>query len=349
MSAPRVDLPNTELHPPIAPYETGFLKVGDEASHELYYEVSGNADGLPALFLHGGPGGGTRPGVRQFFDPDKYRIVLLDQRGSGQSRPNVAEDFDRALADNTTEHLVADLEVLREHLGVDRWHLVLGGSWGSTLALAYAQAHADRMKNLLLRGIFTFLRDEVDDLFRNGTTARHYPEVWAAYRDFVVTHPSLASSRPDDLVEGYRILLSNPDTRDAAAAAFVGYELALSSAMPNHERIAATLATPKTLIPFASLEVVYMLAGGFLGEGQLLQPECLARLRDIKVSMVHGRADHVCLPTAAWRLHQALLEQHVDSRLWFVDGNGHSDSEPGIGGALRMEADRIARSAAHNV
>ncbi|MEL7450304.1 MAG: alpha/beta fold hydrolase, partial [Pseudomonadota bacterium] len=205
MTAPRTDLPNTELHPPIEPHETGFLTVGDTAQHELYYEVSGNQDGLPALFLHGGPGGGTRPGVRQFFDPAKYRIVLLDQRGSGQSRPNVAEDFDGALADNTTDHLVADLEVLRKHLGVTSWHLVLGGSWGSTLALAYAQAHPDCMKNLLLRGIFTFLRDEVDNLFRNGMTALHYPDVWVAFNKIVgrlsrearVRHNEVAIGFPD--------------------------------------------------------------------------------------------------------------------------------------------------------
>jgi proline iminopeptidase len=346
MTAPRTDLPNTKLHPPIEPFDTGFLTVGDQARHELYYELSGNPDGLPALFLHGGPGGGTRPGVRQFFDPAKYRIVLLDQRGAGKSRPNVAEDFHGALADNTTDHLVADLESLREHLGVDVWHLVLGGSWGSTLALAYAEAHPGRMKNLLLRGIFTFLRDEVDNLFRNGLTALHYPDVWEAYRDFVLTHPALEGEVPNDLLEGYRRLLENPDTREAAAASFVAYELALSTAVLDQERIASTLATPATLIPFASLEVVYMLADGFMQEGQLLQPERLARLRDINISMVHGRADHVCLPTAAWRLHKALLAQGVASRLWFIDGNGHSDAEAGIGGALRMEADRIARSTA---
>ncbi|MEO0972706.1 MAG: alpha/beta fold hydrolase [Pseudomonadota bacterium] len=334
MTAPRTDHPNTELHPPIEPYDTGFLPVGETAKHELYYEVSGNPQGLPALFLHGGPGGGTRPGVRQFFDPARYRIVLLDQRGAGKSRPNVSEDFDGTLADNTTDHLVADLETLREHLGVDTWHLVLGGSWGSTLALAYAQAHPDRMRHLLLRGIFTFLRDEVDNLFRNGLTALHYPEVWEAYRDFILKHPKLPEP-PEDILVGYRQLLADPDTRDAAAAAFVAYELALSSAIGNPERLATTLATPKALIPFASLEVVYMLAGGFMEEGQLLAPDRLARLRDIDISTVHGRADHVCLPTAAWRLHQGLLAQGVSSRLWFVDGNGHSDSEPGIGGALR--------------
>lgn len=339
----RNDVAPTELYPPIEPYDSGFLEVGAPgARHALYWETSGNPDGLPALFLHGGPGGGTRPGVRQFFDPATYRIVLLDQRGAGRSRPNVADDFDGALADNTTAHLVADLEALREHLAIPQWHLVLGGSWGSTLALAYAQAHPARMKKLLLRGIFTFLRDEVDALFRDGSTGVHYPDAWEAYRDFIREHPSLQSSPPDDLIEGYRLLLQDPATRDDAAKAFVAYELALSKAVRDPASIADSLARPSRLIPFASLEVVYMLAGGFMKEGQLLESHHLSALEDIEVAMVHGRADHVCRPAAAWRLHKALLAHGVDSSLWFVDGNGHSDSESGIGGALRAEADRLA-------
>jgi proline iminopeptidase len=343
MSTPvRTDPAPTELHPPITPYATGHLEVGAEgARHELYWETSGNPDGLPALFLHGGPGGGTRAGVRQFFDPAVYRIVLLDQRGAGKSKPNVADDYEGALADNTTQHLVADLEALREHLGVAQWHLVLGGSWGSTLALAYAQAHPDRMKKLLLRGIFTFLADEVDGLFRNGATADHHPDAWEAYRDFIHDHPQFGGNPPSDLLEGYRVLLEQPETRDDAAAAFVGYEMVMSKAVRNHDAIAETLATPSRLIPFASLEVCYMLAAGFLEEGQLIAPDNLARMRGLEVATVHGRSDHVCRPAAAWRLHQALLEAGVSSTLWYVDGNGHSDGEPGIGGALRAEADRL--------
>ncbi len=343
MNPLNIDPAPTALHPEIEPTTTGFLEVGaPEARHRLYWEESGNPDGLPALFLHGGPGGGTRPGVRQFFDPARYRIVLLDQRGSGKSEPNVADAYAAALADNTTAHLVDDLEQLRRHLGVEGWHLVLGGSWGSTLALAYAQTHPSSVGHLLLRGIFTFLADEIDALFRDGSTAANYPEVWAAYRDFVHTHAAFGGSPPEDLLEGYRALLDDPATRDDAAHAFVGYELALSKVHRDSDTIASTLATPSLLIPFASLEVHYMLAGGFLAEGQLLDPTNLGRLRGIPVSTVHGRCDHVCRPAAAWRLHQALIAHGVDSRLWFVDGNGHSDSEPGIAGALRAEADRIA-------
>ncbi|MFK7927703.1 MAG: alpha/beta fold hydrolase [Myxococcota bacterium] len=338
-----IDPAPTALYPPIEPYNAAFIEVGTpQARHSLYIEESGNPEGLPALFLHGGPGGGTRPGVRQFFDPAVYRIVLIDQRGAGKSVPNVADDFDGALADNTTAHLVADLETLREHLGIERWFLVLGGSWGSTLALAYAQAHPDRVQKLLLRGIFTFLQDEVDHLFRSGSTAQHFPDVWAEYQDFVLNHPKMQPHPPADLIEGYRILLEDPTTRDEAATAFVAYELALSKAHRDAPSIQAALANPSRLIPFASLEVVYMLAAGFMDEGQLLEPARLDRLADIEVAMVHGRCDHVCRPIAAWRLHQALIERGVSSRLWYIEANGHSDSEPGIAGALRAETDRLA-------
>ena len=333
----------TATYPEIEPYSTGFLEVGAQgARHRLYWEESGNPNGLPALFLHGGPGGGTSPRVRRFFNPARYRIVLLDQRGAGKSQPNVADAYTEALADNTTPHLVDDLEQLRRHLKIDRWHLVLGGSWGSTLALAYAQAHPASVRHLLLRGIFTFLADEVDALFRDGSTAANYPEVWAAYRDFVHTHPAFGGEPPEDILQGYRILLDDPATRDDAARAFVAYELALSKVHRDAESIAESLATPSRLIPFASLEVHYMLADGFVDEGQLLEPARLAKLRGIPISTVHGRCDQVCRPAAAWRLHEALSTQGLDNRLWFVDGNGHSDSEPGIAGALRVEADRIA-------
>lgn len=335
-----------ELHPPIEPYHSGYLAVSGpgDAAHELYFEESGNPDGQPALFLHGGPGGGTRPQVRQFFDPAVTRIVLLDQRGAGKSRPNVADDFDAALNGNNTQALIADLEALRAHLGVDVWALVVGGSWGSTLGIAYAQAHPERVRKLLLRGVFTFLRDEVDALFRSGASAAHYPDAWEAYAGFIEGHPRLRPEQRHDLLEGYRVLLADPTTRDAAARAFVGYELALSKLFRDEAAIAASLENPSRLIPFASLEVAYMLADGYLAPGQLLEPDNLARMRGIEISVVHGRNDHVCLPRAAWRLCRALDGVGVPVALHFVDGAGHSDSEPRIANALRREADRMVRA-----
>ena len=155
-----------DLYPEIEPYEKGMLDVGD--GHKLYYDVSGNPDGVPAIFLHGGPGAGCSPRCRRFFDPAFYKIVILDQRGSGQSIPNAADDLSGSLVENNTPKLVSDIEKLREHLGVPKWGLVLGGSWGSTLALAYAQAHPDRCEAILLRGVFLFGPDEVGYLFSDG-------------------------------------------------------------------------------------------------------------------------------------------------------------------------------------
>jgi proline iminopeptidase len=162
-----------ELYPEIEPYESGMLDVG--SGHKLYYDVSGNPDGIPCIFLHGGPGAGCSPRCRRFFDPAYYKIVILDQRGSGKSTPNAADDLDGSLVENTTPALVQDVDTLRAHLGIERWGLVLGGSWGSTLALAYAQAHPERCSNLLLRGVFLFGPDEVAYLFCDGGTFGQHP------------------------------------------------------------------------------------------------------------------------------------------------------------------------------
>ena len=173
---------NDGLYPEIEAYHSATL---ERDGHRLYYELSGNPTGPTALFLHGGPGGGTSPRCRRFFNPNHYRIVLLDQRGSGKSTPNVCNDYTAALKNNTTAHLVEDIEALRKVLSLDTWQLILGGSWGSTLALAYAQAHPDKVHQLLLRGIFTFLPNEVNTLFQNGRAANHYPQEWKAYIDHI--------------------------------------------------------------------------------------------------------------------------------------------------------------------
>lgn len=333
------------LYPEIEPYTQGML---EREGHALYYELSGNPEGPTALFLHGGPGAGTSPRVRRFFDPTHYRIVLLDQRGSGKSVPNVSGDYDAALKDNTTADLVADIEALREALSLDHWQLVLGGSWGSTLALAYAQAHPDRARQLVLRGIFTFLPDEVDTLFQNGRAADHYPDEWRAYVDHIRLTSSDWERERHNLVGAYRDRLLDPAKRMEAAKAFVTYELSISHLHANPERIAQTMASPEVLVPFAALEVHYMLRGGFMRRGQLLDD--VARIKDHRIHIVHGRNDSVCLPRAAWRLYHALKEAGAQDNVTieFVEAAGHSNSEPPISRALVHASDQMAKEARLN-
>ncbi len=327
------------LYPPIEPYEMAFL---DRDGHSLYYELSGNADGPTALFLHGGPGGGTSPRVRRFFDPAYYRIVLQDQRGAGKSRPNVSDDYEGALNDNTTPHLVGDIEALRERLNLDRWQLILGGSWGSTLALAYAEAYPQRVAQIALRGVFTFLPDEVDYLFQSGEAANHYPEAWAAYADYIQQTSGDWARERINLLGAYRDRLLDPAQRMDAAAAFVTYELSISHLRLNRERIESTLKKPELLVPFAALEVHYMLHHGFLRRGQLLDE--IGVLKDHRIHIVHGRNDSVCLPRAAARLVDALRGKGGGDNvtLEYIEAAGHSDSEPPIAAALREATDRLA-------
>lgn len=317
------------------PFDVAHLDVGD--GHHLYVEQSGNPDGTPALFLHGGPGGGTSPRVRGFFDPSHYRIVLFDQRGCARSRPNVGHDFAAAMHENTTPKLIADIETIRTHLGFDRWSVVLGGSWGSTLAIAYAQAHPDRVDALVLRGIFTFEPDEVNGLFRNGRVADHYPEAWARYVDVARTH------RPDhdDPLAAYASMLDDPDLREDAAREFVRFELSVSKVHPDLDTIDARLADAAVFMPFAALEIAYMRGDGYLPNGSLLDPDNMARLEGKHVRIVHGRSDHVCLPRAAWRFAEALRGIGVDPHLRFIAGAGHADSEHGIAVALREATDGL--------
>ena len=331
------------LYPPIEPYQTALLQ---RDGHQLYYELSGNPDGPTALFLHGGPGGGTSPRVRRFFDPTHYRIVLLDQRGAGQSVPNVSDDYDAALHDNTTPHLVADIEALRQALDLDVWQLILGGSWGSTLAIAYAEAHPDRVRQLLLRGIFTFLPDEVDTLFQDGRVAHHYPDEWEAYTGYIRRTSTDWERERDNLVGAYLKRLQDDTQRLEAAKAFATFELSISHLHKNAERIAATMENPAQLVPFAALEVHYMLHSGFMRRGQLLDE--VGRIAGHRIHIVHGRNDTVCLPRAAHRLVGALRAAGAGDNvtLEYIEAAGHSDAEPNISKALRMAADALAREAA---
>ena len=309
------------------------LEVG--SGHSLYYEQCGNPDGVPCVFLHGGPGAGCDERSRRFFDPEHYRIVCFDQRGSGRSVPNAADDLSASLIDNTTPDLVQDIERLREHLGVEQWGLVLGGSWGSTLALAYAQAHPAQLRALLLRGVFLFGPDEVDYLFSSGGTYGQNPAAWDCYVDYIRTSSTDWKREKTNLLGAYWARLTSDDaaTREAAAAAFVGYELSISKAFIDPAIIEKYLGTPSILIPFAVMEVHYMRNHGFMARGQLL--DNLASMVEHKhvVSIAHGRADYVCQPQAAWRLASGLKAAgcpEKDINLEFVAGAGHSpDPNPG--------------------
>lgn len=312
----------TTLYPEIDPHASGLLRVDDV--HEIYWEVSGNPTGKPVVFLHGGPGGGTEPKHRRFFNPKKYRIVLLDQRGCGKSRPHAS------LTNNTTWHIVDDIEALREHLDIERWQ-VFGGSWGSTLALAYAQKHPDRVTELVLRGIFTFAKDEMDWFYRDGTRML-FPD---AYADFLAAIPA---EEHGDIVAAYhkRLTGDDPKARAAAARAWSLWECRVATLMPDPDLVRHCDESSFTLA-FARIECHYFVNNGFLdSDTQLL--DNIDAMRDIPGVIVHGRYDVICPPRNAWRLHQAWPE----SDLTFVDDAGHSANEPGILRALVKATDSFA-------
>ncbi|MFD4442857.1 prolyl aminopeptidase [Nocardia sp. NPDC058519] len=302
------------LYPEIEPFEQGLLDVGDGQS--VYWEVSGNPDGKPVVFVHGGPGGGTGPLQRRFFDPAVYKIVLFDQRGCGKSMPHIADGA--PLDTNTTPNLIADMESLRAHLGLERWQ-VFGGSWGSTLGLAYAQAHPERVTELVLRGIFLLRRKEID-WYYNGAAGTVYPAEWAKF-----LAPVPAGERDDDLVEVYHRLLHSPDPQVAldAAVAWSTWEGATSSLLPQPDRVAET-AEARFALAFARIENHYFRHGGFLDEGQLLAD--IDRIADIPGVIVQGRHDIVCPAVSAWDLHNAW----PSSTLHIVEDAGHTAHEPGI-------------------
>lgn len=314
------------LYPAIEPYDAGHLDVGD--GQRIYWETSGNPAGKPVVFVHGGPGGGTGPAQRRYFDPDTYRIVLFDQRGCGRSTPHIADGAD--LAVNTTTDLVADIERLRDFLDVERW-LVFGGSWGSTLSLAYTQRHRQRVTGLILRGIFLLRRSEID-WYYNGGAGHMFPELWEKF-----LAPVPEAERDGDLVEAYHRLLHSHD-RDVAteaAIAWSSWEAATSYLLPQADQIAEN-ADPRFALAFAGIENHYFRNGGFLRENQLLADAHL--LADIPGVIVQGRYDVVCPATSAWELHKAW----PSSELIVVDDAGHSASEPGIIHHLVEATDRFA-------
>ena len=311
-----------DLYPTIEPYNEGKLKVSD--LHTIHYEQSGNPQGKPVVFLHGGPGGGISPMYRQYFAPQLWRIIIFDQRGCGQSTP-YAE-----LKENTTWDLVSDIEKLRQHLGIDRW-VVFGGSWGSTLALAYSQTHPERCKGLILRGIFMLRPSEIRWFYQEGAN-NIYPDAWQEY-----LKPIPVEER-DDLLSAYYRRLTSEDrqVRLEAARAWSVWEASTSKLIPSaisKERFGMAAFAEA----FARIECHYFVNRGFIErENQLLAN--IDRIRSLPGIIVQGRYDVVCPMITAWELHQAWPEAELN----VIADAGHSVSEPGIKNALIEASDRFA-------
>ena len=311
-----------DLYPPIEPYNEGKLKVSE--LHTIHYEETGNRAGKPVIFLHGGPGGGISPMYRQYFDPQRWRIVIFDQRGCGRSTP-YAE-----LRENTTWDLVSDIEKLREHLKIDKW-VVFGGSWGSTLALAYSQTHPNRCKGLVLRGIFMLRPSEIGWFYQWGAS-NIYPDAWQEYLK------PIPEAERDDLLSAFYKRLTSEDrqVRLEAARAWAVWEASTSKLIPS-TRSKERFSMAEFAEAFARIECHYFVNKGFFErENQLL--ENIDRIQHLPGVIVQGRYDVVCPMITAWELHQAWQK----AELIVVPDAGHSISEPGIKDALIEATDRFA-------
>jgi len=310
----------SEIYPSIEPYERGMLALDDV--HTMYWEVSGNPHGVPVVFLHGGPGGGCSPEHRRFFDPDFYRIILFDQRGSGASTPY------GLIVANSTQHLIADMELLREHLGVSRW-LVFGGSWGSTLALAYGEAHPHRCLGFVLRGIFLARPREIEWFLRGMVLFQ--PEAGRRWIEM------LPPEEREDPLRGYALRVFDPDP---------AVHLPFARAWSAFEGMCATLRPDPALVHEASddalalarMEIHYFLHGCFLSPGELL--DNVYRIRHLPAAIVHGRYDLICPVANAEELARAW----PGARFVVVDAAGHSVWEPGIRAAVVAETERFKQA-----
>ena len=298
-----------KLFPPIEPYETGFLKKG---KHEIYYEQCGNPKGKPAIFLHGGPGGGCGSLSRRFFNPKKYRIILFDQRGCGRSKPHTC------LEDNTTWHLIEDIEAIRERLSIKKW-LVFGGSWGSTLAIAYAQKYPNNVSQMVLRGIFMLRQKELQWFYQYGASEM-YPEAWQGFLK------EIPENERDNLIEAYRKIFygKNKEKQLSAAKAWSKWEASCSFINHNLDAVKESI-NAEFALAFALIENHYFVNKGFLeNENQLLDNVDI--IRNIPTIIVQGRYDVVCPPTTAYELHSKWPE----SELVIAPFSGHSAFEKEI-------------------
>jgi proline iminopeptidase len=313
------------LYPPIQPFSVQKLEVS--GGHQLHLEQVGNRDGIPVLFLHGGPGAGCESYHRRFFDPQAYRVILFDQRGCGRSTPHAG------LKQNTTWDLVADIEAIRQALGIERW-LLFGGSWGSTLALAYAETHAERVIGLVLRGIFLCRDEEIAWFYQSGAS-KVFPDYW---EEFVAPIPE--ADRSDILHAYHRQLTGENDIqRMAAAKAWSIWEGRTASLYPNNA-VVDFFSNSHTALSLARIECHYFVNHAFLRPNQLLQEA--SKLAGIPGVIVQGRYDLICPMTSAWELHKAWQE----SEFLVIPDAGHSATEPGIRSALIETTDRFARELA---
>lgn len=311
------------LYPEIEPYQAGQLRVSDK--HEIYYEESGNPKGKPVVFLHGGPGASTRPEHRCFFDPAHYRIVLFDQRGTGKSTPHAL------LEENTTWHLVEDMERLRLHLGINKW-IVFGGSWGSTLALTYAVTHRDRVAALVLRGVFLFEEWELNWMYQNGGAGCVYPDEW---EKFVGIVPQ--ADRTKNMIDVYKPFLTHTDkqVQQTFARLWTHWEASVIQLLPDAAKI-EHMEDDHFSLSFARIENHYLSNRGFFSEQGFLIKNA-HRLQGIPGVIVHGRYDMVCPIKSSWMLHKAW----PDSELKIVPDAGHTAREPGITHHLIETMDRF--------
>ncbi|MBS7538711.1 prolyl aminopeptidase [Ancylobacter lacus] len=309
------------LYPPIEPYESGWLEVGD--GHSVYYERCGTPGAKPAVFLHGGPGAGCSPVHRSLFDPARYDVLLFDQRGCGRSKPYAD------LTANTTWHLVADIERLRELAGVEKW-LVFGGSWGSTLALAYSETHPERVSELVVRGVYTVTRAELDWYYRFGVSEM-FPDKWERFL------APIPEAERGDLIAAYRRRLVGEDeaAKLEAALAWTLWEGETITLLPD-AGFTAHHSDAHYALAFARIENHYFTHGCWLEERQLLDKA--SRLAGIPGAIVHGRYDMPCPARYAWELHKAW----PDASFELIEGAGHAFSEPGIRDALVRATDRFA-------
>jgi proline iminopeptidase len=309
------------FYPEIEPYETGFLDVGD--GHSVYFERVGTKGAKPAVFLHGGPGGGSGPTQRRLFDPTLYDVILFDQRGCGKSTPNAS------LEANTTWHLVADIERLREMMGVDTW-LVFGGSWGSTLALAYAETHPERVSELVLRGIYTLTKAELDWYYQFGVSEM-FPDKFERFQ------APIPEDERHEMMAAYRRRLTGDDRAEQvrAALAWSLWEGETITLLPNPE-YSGGFGEEDYALAFARIENHYFVHAGWLEEGQLLRDA--HKLQDIPGVIIHGRYDMPCPAKYAWALHKAWPK--ADFHL--IEGAGHAYLEPGILDQLIRATDRFA-------